>query len=121
MTATWDNVSLEDGFALANQGVVVVGGLANSQGHGHVIVIYPGTKIPGGGYTYWYPKTNKFEFCSHLVCFPGALSTRYGSAVAMPRDWPGSLSCGDKTVWDPWGRNDLFDQVEFFTPKTEDE
>jgi hypothetical protein len=34
----------------------------------------------------------------------------------MSSNWPGTLSKGDKTVWDPWADNKKFAQVEFWTP-----
>src|ERR1700745_100528 len=49
LSVNWKSVSLDEGFRLANTGAVVVGGLADPKGHGHVIVIYPGTKKPAGG------------------------------------------------------------------------
>ena len=41
--------------------------------------------------------------------FPPAMSTSLGS-------WPGAMSDGDKTVWDPWA-NASFASVKFWTPK----
>ena len=106
----WKSVSLEEGFTLANKGVVVVGGLQVPGGHGHVIAIYPGTKIPNGGYQYFYKKANKFLKLDSTGNYPRALST------SMGRNWPGTLSKGDKTVWDPWAYNKKFAEVEFWTP-----
>src|ERR1700689_3791638 len=106
----WKSVSLEDGFKLANQGVVGVGGLQVPGGNGHVIAIYPGTKIPNGGYQYFYKKGNKYLVLPTSGMYPRALST------SMSRKWPGTLSKGDKTVWDPWADNDKFEQVEFWAP-----
>jgi hypothetical protein len=42
--ANWKSVSLDEGFNLANKGVVVVGRLQVPGGHGHVIAIYPGPR-----------------------------------------------------------------------------
>jgi hypothetical protein len=107
--ANWKSVSLEEGFGLANQGVLVVGGLQVPGGHGHVIAIYPGPKIPNGGYQYFYKKANKYLNLTSTGIYPKALST------SLSRAWPGTLSKGDKTVWDPWAKDETFKQVEFWT------
>jgi hypothetical protein len=108
--ANWKSVSLDDGFNLANKGVVVVGGLQVPGGHGHVIAIYPGPKMPNGGYQYFYKKTGKYLTLDSNGDYPRALST------SISRSWPGTLSKGDKTVWDPWADNKKFAQVEFWAP-----
>jgi len=105
----WESVSLDDGFDLANKGVVVVGG-AKATVHGHLIAIYPGTKILNGGYQYFYKKANKYLFLKGTTLYPRALST------SQSREWPGAMSKGDKTVWDPWGRDDAFEKVSFWAP-----
>lgn len=112
--SAWKEVTVDEGWNLAQQGIVVVGGLKNPGGHGHVIVIYPGQKIDSGGYLYTYKdkktgqmKTDKLR--SHGL-YPRALSTSIGS-------WPGAMSKGDKTVWDPWGSDDTFEDVKFWTRK----
>jgi len=51
MSKDWHEVNVEKGWKLANEGKVVVGGRKDTP-DGHVIVIYPGTKIVGGGYKY---------------------------------------------------------------------
>jgi hypothetical protein len=109
MTTTWREISLEDGFAAANKGVVVVGGKKEST-NGHVIVIYPGIKIFNGGYEYFWAKGNKMLTLQGKTTYPRCMSTSMGS-------WPGALSCGDKTVWDPWANDDKFALVKFWTPK----
>jgi hypothetical protein len=106
----WKSVDLEEGFKLANQGVVVVGGLQVQGGHGHVIAIYPGTKIPNGGYQYFYKKAGKYLKMPPTGNYPRAMSTSLGST------WPGTMSKGDKTVWDPWADDKKFAQVEFWAP-----
>jgi hypothetical protein len=106
----WKSVSLDEGFKLANCGVVVVGGLQVPGGHGHVIAIYPGPKIQNGGYQYFYKKTGKYLTLDSNGTYPRALST------SISRSWPGTLSKGDKTVWDPWADNKKFEQVEFWAP-----
>ena len=89
---------------------MVVGGSKAQIGHGHVIAIYPGTKIPNGGYQYFYKPANKYLLLKSSGLFPRALST------SMGRVWPGAMSKGDKTVWDPWGKDDAFEQVRFWAP-----
>ena len=111
MTTNWSEVDLEDGYLAANQGVVVVGGKKES-GHGHVIVIYPGDKILNGGYQYYYAKEKKYLTMPRKTSYPRCLST---SISTTP--WPGAKSCGDKTVWDPWAKDEKFALVKFFTPK----
>jgi hypothetical protein len=106
----WKSVDLEEGFKLANQGMVVVGGLQVPGGHGHVIAIYPGTKIPNGGYQYFYKKGNKYLTLPSSGNYPRAMSTSLGNT------WPGTMSKGDKTVWDPWADDKKFQQVEFWSP-----
>lgn len=105
----WKTVDLEEGYKLANEGKVVVGGLEGTT-NGHVIVIYPGDKIESGGYEFLYKKENKMLKMRSHGKFPRALSTSIGS-------WPGAMSKGDKTVWDPWGNDEVFKKVAFWTPK----
>jgi hypothetical protein len=87
---------------------VVVGGLKATT-NGHVIVIYPGASIDSGGYEYSY-KGKPQTLRSHGK-YPPAMSTSLGA-------WPGAMSDGDKTVWDPWGTDAAFAKVKFWTPKT---
>jgi len=110
MSANWKTVELEEGYNLANQGIVVVGGTKVEQGNGHVIVIYPGAKKLNGGYMYFYKKGNKDLMLNGTKLYPLCLSTSMGK-------WPGANSNGDKTVWDPWGSDKGFEGVKFFTPK----
>ena len=88
----------------------MVGG-ANASPNGHVIVIYPGDKKGNGGYSYFWKKGNKNLILTATGIYARCMSTSMGS-------WPGAQSRGDKTVWDPWGSDDKFDDVEFWTPKT---
>ena len=110
MTTNWSEVGLEDGYLAANQGAVVVGGKKKESGHGHVIVIYPGDKILNGGYQYYWETGKKIMTMARTARYPRSLST---SIATSP--WPGAVSCGDKTVWDPWPKE--FALVQFFTPK----
>ena len=110
--ADWKAVSIEDGWALAQKGKVVIGGLQQKGDHGHVIVIYPGDKKASGGNAYPHKDkiTGKMKndiLRTHGI-FPRALSTSIGS-------WPGAKSKGDKTVWDPWANDDVFDDVTFWS------
>ena len=112
----WKEVTVDDGWGLAQKGNVVIGGLKNPKSNGHVILIYPGEKIESGGYFYTYidkktkkPKTDKLR--SHGR-YPRALSTSMGS-------WPGAMSKGDKTVWDPWANDDTFEDVKFWAKSSQ--
>jgi hypothetical protein len=105
-TTNWTEVNLDDGFYLANLGHVVVGG-KKEPGHGHVIVIYPGDKILNGGYQYYWEKGKKLLTLKGTTRYPRCMSTSIGS-------WPGSLSRGDKTVWDPWANDTKFGEVRFW-------
>lgn len=109
MAANWSEVNLDDGFSAANLGAVVVGGKKEAT-NGHVIVIYPGVKIYNGGYQYFWKAGNKNLMMPRKTLYPACLSTSIGS-------WPGAMSCGDKTVWDPWANDDKFKLVGFWTPK----
>jgi hypothetical protein len=106
MTTNWTEVVLDDGFYLANLGHVVVGGKKES-GNGHVIVIYPGDKILNGGYQYYWAKGKKMLTLPGKTLYPRCMSTSIGS-------WPGALSKGEKTVWDPWGNDTKFAEVCFW-------
>jgi len=108
VTVNWTEVTLDKGYELANLGVVVVGG-AKASPNGHVIVVYPGDKKGNGGYSYFWKKGNKTLILPATGIYPRCMSTSQGS-------WPGAMSRGDKTVWDPWGSDDAFDDVKFWTP-----
>lgn len=109
LVINWAEVSLERAYELAQKGVVVVGGKKES-GHGHVIAVFPGLKRPRGGYDYQYQ--GRLTRMREDGSYPLALSTSNGS-------WPGAMSCGDKTVWDPWGKDQNFSLVKFWTRKTD--
>ena len=74
--------------------------------HGHVIIVYPGPPIPGGGYQ--FQGSNGTSIMRSHGLRPPCLSTSIGS-------WPGAMSCGDKNVFDPWGNDASFAQVKFWT------
>lgn len=104
----WTSVTLDQGYELANKGIVVVGGKKET-GNGHVIVIYPGARKQSGGYAVATADGKTASQRSHGV-YPLAMSTSLGA-------WPGAMSDGDKTVWDAWGRDLPFRQVRFWAPK----
>lgn len=108
LSANWKKIPLDAVDGLANKGVVVVAGLKGTN-HGHVIVVYPGPRILNGGYEYLWKK-NKMLMLQGTQKYPPCLSTSIGS-------WPGAMSKGDKTVWDPWANDEVFAQVEYWTPK----
>lgn len=110
-SSLWRKVTVDEAGTLANQGTVVVGGKSDTP-NGHVIVVYPGKRILGGGYKYTYrnKKTGKDEEAtmkSHGL-LPPCLSRSIGK-------WPGGVSKGDKNVFDPWGNDATFKKVEFWT------
>ncbi len=107
-SADWAAVTLDRAYELALQGVPVVGGKAEKTTNGHVIVVYPGLRKPRGGYGYT-DKTGAAKTVALKGSYPLALSTSLGS-------WPGAKSNGDKTVWDPWGKDEAFALVGFWAP-----
>ena len=115
MSSNWKEVTLEDGWKLANQGVVVVGGLKDTN-NGHVVVIYPGDKIASGGYQIPFedPITKKkgtIKMRSHGD-YPRCMSRSMGS-------WPGGVSNGSRTVFDAFGSDKKFAKVKYWTPKSD--
>jgi hypothetical protein len=114
MTAKWSDVDIELGYSLANLGKVVVGG-KTAVPNGHVVVIYPGSKILNGGYQYYWPKTKTYLTLTGKDLYPRALSTSI--SFGRTNAWPGTMSKGDKTVWDPWGSDTAFADVTFWTPQ----
>ena len=107
----WHEVTADEGWKLANEGKVVIGGKKDTP-NGHVIVIYPGTRIGGGGYLYDYTnkitgKVEQLTMRPHGM-LPRALSRSMGQ-------WPGGVSKGDKSIYDPWGRDAAFVLVKFWS------
>lgn len=100
----WSKVVLSKIGDYARAGTVVVGG-ATAAGNGHVIVVYPGPDRAAGGYD--FTKDGKTKHVSLRGSYAPALSTSMGT-------WPGAMSKGDKTVWDPWGSDDAFRAVTFW-------
>lgn len=100
----WKEVGLSELVGLANEGVLIVGGLAEEK-NGHVIVVYPGASKPAGGFL--IKKDGKSILTQRKGNYALAMSTSLGS-------WPGAMSKGDKTVRDPWGRDEVFAKVKFW-------
>lgn len=98
----WKEVQIPELNKLANEGVLVVGG-AQSVGHGHVIVVYPGPVKHSG---FYYDKNGKLKEIRSRGIYPRAMSTSSG-------DWPGCMSKGDLTIIDCWGTDD-FREVKFW-------
>ncbi len=100
----WRRVRLDELEKLASEGVLIVGGLAEAK-NGHVIVVYPGASKPAGGFA--IKKDGKTLLTQKKGHYALAMSTSLG-------DWPGAMSKGDKTVRDPWGREEAFEKVKFW-------
>jgi hypothetical protein len=109
LAANWTETTVDEGHAAAKSGVVVVGGLKGTS-HGHVIVIYPADKIESGGYEYYYEKLKKKILMGSHGKYPPCLSTSIGT-------WPGAMSKGNKSIWDPWANDAVFAKVKFWKPK----
>jgi hypothetical protein len=92
----WRRVDLREASELANQGVVVLGGLEKT-GHGHVVVVMPGPWHAAGG----------FSGLPEQGSYPPSMSGSMSS-------WPGARSRGERTVRDPWGAAD-WPNVTFWT------
>lgn len=105
LSSKWEMVSAEELARLATEGALIVGGLKSSP-NGHVIVVYPGTEKPAGGYNYKY-RDGTIKKLSLRGSYARAMSTSMGT-------WPGARSNGDKTVWDPWAQDKDFREVKFW-------
>ena len=101
----WIRVQLHELEKFANEGVLIIGGLADKP-NGHVVVVYPGKAKMAGGYTYT-TKAGKVEKLGEKGPYALVMSRSMGN-------WPGAMSKGDKTVWDPWGNNEKFSKVKFW-------
>lgn len=100
----WEEVQIQDLAQLANDGALVVGGAAEFS-HGHVVIVYPGQPKFDGGYHYKSREGKLVSAAPHAI-YPLAMSTSMGR-------WPGAKSRGDKTVADPWAR-EQFKKVRFW-------
>jgi hypothetical protein len=100
----WREVDVSTAGELARKGELVVGGKKEAT-NGHVIVVYPGPDQAAGGYT--YSRGGQTQNLRQRGSYPPAMSTSLGS-------WPGAMSRGDKTVWDPWANDARFAEVRFW-------
>ena len=100
----WKQTRVDELEKLANNGTLIVGGVS-AQTNGHVIVVYPGAAKPAGGFM--MIKNGKSILTQRKGNYALALSTSLGS-------WPGAMSNGDKTVRDPWGKDEIFAEVKFW-------
>lgn len=102
--ARWKPVSINEIEKLVNEGTLIVGGRAETT-NGHVIVVYPGAAKTAGGYP--YTQGGAMKTLRPRGLYPLAMSTSLGS-------WPGAVSKGDKTIWDPWANDGKFSTVKFW-------
>ena len=87
----WHRVlTVEDASKLANEGKVVLGGLAVPGGHGHVVMVMPGPWHASGGFDMGGGRMAQ----NHGAAPP--------SASGASSSWAGARSRGEKTVRDPW-------------------
>jgi hypothetical protein len=89
----WRQVTMEEASRLADEGKVVIGGLANPKGHGHLDTVMPGAWHPAGGFT-----VGNTRMPPTPEQYPPAMS---GSSNTS---WPGTHSRGEKTVYDARGK-----------------
>jgi len=99
----WRQVTVDEASRLANEGKVVIGGLAVPGDNGHILVVTPGPLRPAGGF-----KAGKDWILPTPDKYPPAMS---GSSN---NDWPGTRSRGEKTVYDAWRSKD-YPKVTFWT------
>ena len=98
----WRKVDVIEAGRLANEGKVVIGGLASQSGSGHVVMVMPGASKPAGGF-----RMNSGKMLPQSGSFPL-------SASGAASSWPGAHSRGEKTVRDPWTPSD-WPYVTFWT------
>jgi len=102
----WKRVVVNELEKYVNEGVLIVGGLADPKGNGHVVVVYPGKAKMSGGYG--ASIDGETQQARPRGPFARVMST------SISRNWPGTMSNGDKTVWDPWGSDKKFSKVTFY-------
>lgn len=100
----WKLVIVSDLEKYVNEGTLIVGGLTSAP-NGHVVIVYPGKAKLAGGYS--FTQAGKSQMVRGRGPYARAMSTSLGS-------WPGAMSNGDKTVWDPWGKDAVFSKVKFW-------
>lgn len=101
----WIRAQVHELEKYANEGVLIIGGLAETP-NGHVVVVYPGKSKMAGGYPFTH--AGKVQIVGAKGPYALAMST------SMSSSWPGTMSKGDKTVWDPWGSDRKFSKVRFW-------
>lgn len=101
----WREVRLSELSKLASDGNLIVGGAVELP-NGHVIVVYPGSEKFSGGYFFKDKVTGKSINAQPYGMYALAMSTSMGN-------WPGAISNGDRTVFDPWGSK-KFKGVKFW-------
>lgn len=97
----WRQVTLAEAGTLADEGKIVIGGLANASGNGHVQMVMPGSQ-PSGGY-----RMPNGKMAGSSGMYPRSAGGALGS-------WPGARSRGERTVRDAWSRTD-WPSVTFWT------
>ena len=113
---TWEEIGRDESLRMARMataGTLIVGGSVTSP-HGHVVVVYPGSPKPSGGYAYPHQnkKTNQTE--ESMLPSHGTYARCISHSAGR---WPGATSNGDKTIWDPWA-GPTFDAVRFWFLKS---
>lgn len=100
----WKQVNVSELEKRASDGELIVGGLADKP-NGHVVVVYPGKARMAGGYA--FTQAGKVQTVRARGPYALVMSTSLGR-------WPGAMSKGDKTVWDPWANDKIFANVKFW-------
>ena len=101
----WIRVTVGELEKYANEGVLIVGGLAGEK-NGHVVVVYPGKAKPRGGF-------NAMVKGKLTYLPPQGPTYALLMSTSMSGSWPGTMSKGDKTVRDAWSEED-FAKVRFW-------
>jgi hypothetical protein len=97
----WRQVTQEEASRLANEGQVVIGGLAVPGGHGHILAVMPGPMRRAGGF-----------MSNGTLIPPGDLAPPAMSGSMS--NYGGAHSSGEKTTRDAWTRAD-YPKVTFWT------
>lgn len=92
MAKNWTEVTKDEAQKHADAGRFVVAGKAETTGSGHVVVVLPGGPVESGGYN-----DRKGRKLPSKGKYPRSCSM---SSSANP--WPGAISTGDKSTYDPW-------------------
>ena len=97
----WRQVTVEEASRLANDGKVVIGGLAVPGSNGHILAVMPGPWRPAGGFM-----VGNNRMPSTPEQYPPAMSGSMSNYV-------GVHSRGEKTVRDAWPKNE-YQHVTFW-------